>query len=261
MDTIPDSIMLRIVQWKPTVVMIMANPFGVGAGNFVVQFPNYARGMIYPDAFHTTAFRFPHNDYLWICSEIGVLGLSAWLWMIVSSIKSASKPIMIGIVGYLVISMFTSLNERVFTSIVFAVMIGVSMPRTITLRHTKCIALVLLFVLVVFGFRLNADYHFNQAKMHREPERIVKAESWFSTLSYTGAPYKTGIYTETHDYKDALKAYTLNPYNIQTLNMMGIAHERIGRPDRAKWCYVEALDICSDYKDAQINLQRLNYGN
>jgi Flp pilus assembly protein TadD len=62
---------------------------------------------------------------------------------------------------------------------------------------------------------------------------------------------------ETGDYNDALVAYTYNPYNIQTLNVMGASHESVGRIDRAEWCYREALDIAPDYKDARTNLERL----
>ena len=259
-STIPFSVTGRLVQWQATLGVIIDNPLGIGAGNFIVQFPNYARGMNYCGAFDSVGFRFPHNDYLWICAEVGIVGIIAWLGVIISAMKSATKPLLIGMVGYIAVSMFTSLHERAFPSMVFAVMIALSLPHTKSVNG-KYIIICLLGILVIFGFRLKSDYYFKKLASTQNVDYAIKAESPFSTLSYCGIPYRSWIYIDTKKFDDATKAYTLNPYNIQTLNMMGSALEREGLQDEAKWCYLEALDICPDYEDAQTNLKRLKDGN
>lgn len=71
----------RLGLWQNSTEMIRENlVLGVGAGNWQVHFPKY--GM---DKFLTpevkngiTTFQRPHNDFLWVCSEMGIIGLIAY---------------------------------------------------------------------------------------------------------------------------------------------------------------------------------------
>lgn len=63
--------------------MIQDNPiFGVGANNFAVELPNY----ITPD-FGFDWITTVHNKYLLVWSETGLIGLLAFLWFLLSSLR------------------------------------------------------------------------------------------------------------------------------------------------------------------------------
>ena len=70
----------RLILWQHTLSMIAANPFwGVGAGNWRLMYPVFANGdLMHPQ---TVPYR-PHNDLLWVWSEMGVVGVVAFIWLI-----------------------------------------------------------------------------------------------------------------------------------------------------------------------------------
>lgn len=70
----------RLILWQHTLSMIAAHPFvGVGAGNWRLMYPIFAQGdLMHPS---TVPYR-PHNDFLWIWSETGILGAVAFLGLI-----------------------------------------------------------------------------------------------------------------------------------------------------------------------------------
>lgn len=79
----------RLGLWENSKEMIKENPvLGVGAGNWQIHFPKY--GM---DKFLTpevkngiTTFQRPHNDFLWVCCEMGIIGLIAYGCIFISII-------------------------------------------------------------------------------------------------------------------------------------------------------------------------------
>ncbi|MDA0748570.1 MAG: tetratricopeptide repeat protein [bacterium] len=70
----------RISLWRRTLEMIAAQPImGVGAGNWRLQYPLYAQGDMVDEK--AMPHR-PHSDPLWIWSEMGTLGLAAYLFLL-----------------------------------------------------------------------------------------------------------------------------------------------------------------------------------
>jgi O-antigen ligase len=69
------SLMQRVTYWKETAKIIMSHPLiGIGMGNFNLNISRYA-----------------HNSYLQIWAEMGILGLSSFLWLLSSIFKSCSQ--------------------------------------------------------------------------------------------------------------------------------------------------------------------------
>ena len=69
---------IRLALWKHAVQMIEDFPlFGVGTGRFNLAFPRYSSGYPWDKAVIT-----PHNHFLKITAELGLLGLYAFLWMV-----------------------------------------------------------------------------------------------------------------------------------------------------------------------------------
>ena len=115
--------------------------FGVGAGNWKLEIPPY-----FPYNYNLTYqnWRRPHNDYLWVLSEKGVIGLTLYLIVFIITIFYAikiltkekdrsrllfSSLIVSGIIGYMAISFFTfpleRINHQVYVMIMLASIIGI----------------------------------------------------------------------------------------------------------------------------------------
>lgn len=106
--------------------MLVDNPaFGVGAGNYTQRFAEYAErvGSAAPDYHDPTGARYPHNLYLEIGAETGVLGLTVFaavLFAAFAALERAhragassllglgglARALQVALVGYLVSSLF-----------------------------------------------------------------------------------------------------------------------------------------------------------
>ncbi|MCH8904026.1 MAG: hypothetical protein IIA45_08950 [Bacteroidetes bacterium] len=71
----------RVLLWENTVQMIEENVvFGVGAGNWRIHFPEYGLNKFNKRVQDgTLVYQRPHNDYLWVFSELGVIGIFIYL--------------------------------------------------------------------------------------------------------------------------------------------------------------------------------------
>ncbi len=74
----------RLLLWDNTWRMIKDHPFaGVGAGNWQIYFPHYglqqflSTNYLISDGY--TTFQRPHNDFLWVFAETGLLGFLFYL--------------------------------------------------------------------------------------------------------------------------------------------------------------------------------------
>ena len=74
--------MQRFLFWKSAVKIIKDFPItGVGLGNFGLMHHQYKS----PQAIEAY---FAHNSYLQVGAEMGVLGLLAWIWILIKSFKA-----------------------------------------------------------------------------------------------------------------------------------------------------------------------------
>ena len=73
--------MIRISMWQKTLKLIRDNIIiGVGPGNWKIVFPSDSiDGLPDKTMFKTQYFVRPENDYLWVFSEVGIVGFLAFL--------------------------------------------------------------------------------------------------------------------------------------------------------------------------------------
>jgi len=81
----------RVKLWETALKMFEEHPFtGVGNGNYIVLYDTYVNK--YPELRYLDYSHFPsHNSYLKVLSELGIIGLAAFLGLIISSFLKLKK--------------------------------------------------------------------------------------------------------------------------------------------------------------------------
>ncbi len=262
------SVKERILQWQPTITMVVENPFGIGNGNWRIMFPEYAGDEI-SEYFIKKSFNFPHNDFLWVGAETGWCGLICYLGIFLSALYYAYKKkaiyLLIGISGYMTIAFFSNARGRPFASLILVTFLAMSYEGIYKVKRINLTLVILIFTLVVFGFRFRAscwNKELRAANDWQKVEYTTKGYSVFSTLTTVGLPYhwfsgvsnlKIKNYELAHtQFKTALR---YNPYNIHVLNNMGISHSIRKEYKQATAYYTKALEICPKYTEASENLK------
>ena len=126
----------RLAAWKGTLRMVADFPFiGVGPGDWVRVYPAYDRGATtHPGTFMNR----PHNDYLLIASEYGLVGLSVFIWLIAAGfwglvkmgrspdleVRIAAPMLAISLVSFLVVAVFAFPKEHPQTVMFFYMLLG-----------------------------------------------------------------------------------------------------------------------------------------
>ncbi len=266
-----DSIYTRLIQWKPTLKMIVDNPLGVGAGNWWIEFPHYAPDIDYAQAYDRETFRFPHNDFLWIWAEVGVGGLVCYLGMFCYSLYCAWKEkavyLLVGLLGYMSIAFFSAPRARPFASLILITFIAMACPMR-SIQQPRILLTFLIFAMIVFGFRFRSscwDKKLKSAKTISQRVEATRGFSVFSTLLNNSQPWHwvRGVMSlEMNKRSLAIeqleKAYEYNPYSIFVLNGMGLARQFEGNNKQANTFFDKALEICPDFEAAKIN--KVRYG-
>lgn len=268
-DRITDSssLDLRFKQWRYTATMIQENPFGVGAGNWWIVFPNYARGIITS----LKAFRHPHNDFIWLTAEIGILGGACYIAMfataIYSAVKSKERWLVMALAGCVVIASFTTSHERAFASMIAALLISMAY-KGFTVKSSKLIIIPLVFTMIVFGCRYRSSCYNKKLRTvvgWSSAHLYMNGRTVFSTLTHCGLPYywwEATVYMKEGNTEKAIplfeKAFKDNPYNVHVINGMGIRCALVGDVEGAKGHFNHALRICPKFEDVKKNLEKVS---
>ncbi len=123
-----NSVQERKFLWQKSVQLIQDYPvLGVGSGNWRLMYPQYGVTGLKRAETEGVQFVRPHNDYLWIGSETGILGLFLFIGLFVFSILALIHQIrkaqtvqeaiplwslLAGVLAYMVIAFFDFPRER-----------------------------------------------------------------------------------------------------------------------------------------------------
>lgn len=291
-----DTIVERTLLWQNTWQMIKENPLtGVGAGNWQLFFPKYGlhhfmqTNYLISDGY--TTFQRPHNDFLWIWSELGIMGLLIYtsiftlaIYYAIKNIKAATNTenktiqasFLMAIIGYVFIALVDFPLERsehqFFVTILLSITYTEYYKNKITLNlnsKTVFIAIIVIsiFNLNVFFNRVNAETHaHNMLVAHRKANWNImlreaqKAQNKYYTIDnfsiplpwYIGVAY-SALSNNAEAKKDFEEAYQINPYQIHVLNNIASINEMEGNHDLAINYYNEALAISPTQPDALLN--------
>lgn len=137
-----NSIDARLILANRSIQMFLQHPLtGVGAGNWKLEISNYGiQGFGPKDEYGQKFFVRPHNDFLWVLSETGVLGFLSyltlifglvwWAFRILINTKSSQGQGLIlltifGIVAYIIDSLFSFPLERLENTVFLSVFVGI----------------------------------------------------------------------------------------------------------------------------------------
>jgi O-antigen ligase len=83
-----DTFGLRVFLWKTGARMVEDHPImGVGAGNFVVAFPNYVQGRV------VRRELIAHNSYVSVAAEMGLIGLAIFLAIHILALRNIHRGV------------------------------------------------------------------------------------------------------------------------------------------------------------------------
>jgi len=214
----------RINMWEKTTSMIQDKPLsGFGAGNWAIYYPSYGG---YADSYAADKdifYQRPHNDFLWVFSETGLLGFLAYLGIFIFAITLGLRAVykmtapderlkvwilLSGLVGYLVIANFSFPKERIEHQIWLALLLSTLIfytkqyfDKSPNLPFPK-IDNRLLVLLAVAGLCLNLMIGYHRYKgessmkyvyiestpKQRKKQLLRKARSYFYNLDHVGFP-------------------------------------------------------------------------
>ena len=203
-----ESFLERLALWQKSLYMVREAPLlGVGLGQWKIALPLYGRIEKYEATdigINEIIFQRPHNDYIWVLSETGVLGLTCYVFFFLLLIyyslriffrstdtdrKVFAILMLFGLVGYMVISFFSFPRERIFHNIFLMLMTACVVssyhllfptPPKMTSRSALILngaVLLLSGICIYIGYaRLGSEIHAKEALSARKAghwERVI----------------------------------------------------------------------------------------
>ena len=288
----------RVMLWHKTYQLVDKNMLtGTGAGNWQVQFPDATLTGLYRAEDLNYTFQRPHNDFLWILSETGLIGFNLYLLFIFLLLfhllklhvagHSDALPGAIVVSAFLFVSFFDFPKERIEHIIFFNLVLGMlhfriqsTQPlRGINIKMRPSLArlffsIAALFITFTGMLRYRGEFH--TRKMYDEKSKgnlngVIRqgnsAQSFAYTLDPTSVPISwytgnaqaiLGNYSQAKN--DFLKAYAFNPYNRNVLNDLASSCTLTGDTTSAIQYYLEAARISPRFDEPKLNLAALYIG-
>ena len=276
----------RLDMWENSKALIQKHPIiGVGLGNWQYQYPPYDKGTVIWEG--ATPKR-PHNDYVWIASEQGILGLLMYLWLIVTAfvitfrlIRTQNRSrvalpffIALSLIAILTHALFSFPKERIAISLLFwfcltalAILETENRPRShsATWRVAHILSILILALSLTIGIRaLRFDMHYAQAKQH------AQRNDWTQVVRKSTDAINQGIFDPqiyllrgvAHSYlgnyaqaaKDNQNCLRLHPHFLNGLNNMGLIYNTLKQYQKGREVLQRALEINPKHADALANL-------
>lgn len=288
-----ESLSERQQLWKKSLKVFYDYPLlGCGSGNWQFNYAKHSVAGIKNLENRITA-QHPHNEYLSLLSENGLIGVivAVVLGMIlIQQLSYALKTteqqrlkFLIGIGCGLAIDAFFSFpKERLITAsgmalILAMVMTELNTTQTVGQKNRIMTKVILLLVIVycafVTTFRIRGEYFTKQLLSFQKsgnPREMLKAGQKAMSVFYTSDPTSSPIsaYLGAAYYAlnrpDSLvmecqRALELSPFDYECLSNLGFALTRYGDKLEARRVLEESLRINPKYEGARLNLAILDF--
>ena len=289
-----ETIRERFMLWRNTIDMWKDAPvLGKGTASWEIEMPSY--GVENTRMEHGyTFFQRPHNDFLWVLSENGIVGLTVYLlifllplyWLVKSIFNSNDDPVLalcmfFGIVAWIGDALFCFPSERNTHVFLLVCMLVIAVSKGSSKfdiapfrRRVSVVALLLLVpVLVIIYWRIEGEYHTRKLYFGRNAQQYQlmidegeKARSPVYQIDPVSAPivwYEGTAYYSMNNVPDALKcflaSYQLSQYHLPTLNNIGTCYEVMGDKLNALKFYKKALALAPKMEETLLNISAVYY--
>ncbi len=285
----------RIILWEKTGCLIRANPFfGVGTGNWQLAFPSCGVHDLYSVELDSTTFQRPHNDWLWVWAENGIIGLCLYLGFFIAVLRKSyvhlknlsSRPNRMAslirhvcIIGFMLISFFSFPKERIEILILVFTLMGLLYPTASTQKSKGKFSNLLVICLLLLSMLLNIFIAYKRVKGEQNMKDVLilkqqknwapivaaadRAYSAFYTIDPTSIPIHW--YRGTSHFaqgqasvakQDFLMAEKMAPYNQHVHNDLATCYEVLGEKALAKIHYKQSIAISPLFDDPKLNLSK-----
>ena len=245
------SVAMRKIIWTKSVEMIKEHPLiGFGPGQWQIIIPKYG-----VDEFGeklregSLTFQRPHNDYLWLISEVGLIGFLGYLVFFIGIIiigftnikRTSEKSTLVfnilavsALIGWMFVSMLDFPHERIEHNLVLlsvcAIVLADNRRESVTNEKQSIIVTISLATLcsaiAIIGF-IQTPQFYNGEKTSRTILHLYYDKDW----------QKLVLITRKADQWP----YTVNNYTAPTLFYKGIAQAMTGNDKAAIVEYKKAL--------------------
>ena len=285
----------RYKLYKSTMDMISDYPLiGIGAGNWKVEVWKYG---LYNNNMGNSFAQRPHNDFLWVFAEGGILAFVSYLLLFLIILKKSydefknsdgNEKILYSllfstIIGYLVISFFDFPMERVSHNVIFMIIAAVlfskiNKSKKVVNKVPKFVTLILILLstyTISFSYnRYQKEIHFKNALQFKDEGKnrlLVNAineayDSYYYDIDNTSTPllwYRGIGYFNMNSFDKAFDdfkaAMDVNPNHVHILNNLATIYEIKGKHKKAKEYYNKALEIIPTFKESRVNLAAILY--
>ncbi len=284
----------RLNLWYHSYHLFREHPLvGVGAGNWKIELPSVGLRGLYRGYAENLVFLQPHNDYIWIVCELGIIGLLLFVlpvWLIffrgtksLVHLNEDDKISMVcflsAVAGWAAISLFDFPKERMelllFSGVFLGLAYGISGFEntksyfSITDKNFKYIASALLLFNIIIGFnRISSELHvvaMNKYRNNQNHEMVIKeaekAKNFFVETDPLTIPfeiYQATAYEAQGKSEQALahfeKAYEIHPYLYTSLNNLAGAYVNRQQYEKALPLYIKAHHVYPELETGIFNL-------
>jgi len=278
----------RLSYWKSSIDMFSGHPlFGIGTGNWFAKYQEYNDPNRDDAYFLESADINPHNDFLKILSENGIIGFSFFSFIIIFTLikliyLSAEKiiyiPVFLSFAGLLVFSFFAFPLENISTLIILFTAVGIALNRDV--KHNRIIkskySNLLLFVgfgilLIIISFynlkRYDSEKIYLSAIFNKAENRYSLMNSKLESINRVFYPvdankvpieyYKGTGYFELKEYNKSLELYDkcleITPFWPPALSNYASALYMTGNFMKSDSVFSVVIKNCPYYIEPKIN--------
>lgn len=281
----------RYKLYKSSLRLIVDHPiFGVGPGNWKIDICQYN---LYNAALGNSFAQRPHNDFLWVFSEGGLIAGISYILIFLILLRDSFllhknrneedgiiySLLFATVMGYAFISLVDFPMERFSHNIIFFVLAAIIISSRIKQKgfsKDKIPSLVsyILFFIICFSvyvatIRYKGEIHLVNAihfKHKGDWNYVIKAIDkayypFYYDIENTSTPllwYRGVAYFNQQKYNEAIDdfktAYKVNPNHVHVLNNLATSYQMEGDSEKAKKYYREIFKVNPTFKQGRINL-------
>lgn len=282
-----DSFSERLFVWEKSWQMIMNAPFvGYGAGNWIFFYTMYGIEGFDTFEYYGLIMQRPHNDFLWVTAELGVIGLVMIAFPIIYlvyknylNVNFKNAVVLIALLAFIPVLFFSFPKERVehivllflLLSILHTPLASKMIPIRWNLKFLLCG--LLLSSIYYSGLHINSELNTKKGVASLQQSETQKALHYFDKINplvyshtpegYPIATYQAQCYQQLNNKKKlldySLKAYQQTPFNYEVVNNLGMALNAQKRFEDAEKVLLEAHRINPRFDGILFNLAIVNY--